>query len=187
MEPSQVAEAAGSAGDKVRSERGYLIDRIKLVLEASSSADRLLVVIDQFEELFTLADPKEVSPWIRTILSMANEAPASVLITLRADFYGKAIAIDRDLSQVLLDGQINLGPMTREELRRAIEVPAKRAGVVFSATLVNRILDDVESEPGSLPLLEFALRRLWEHRREGRIDDAAYDAIGRVSGAIARV
>ena len=79
-----------------------------------------------------------------------------------------------------------LGPMTREELRAAIEKPAEAQGAAFEAGLVARLLDDVGEEPGNLPLLEFALTLLWERLDFGWMTHAAYEAIGRVEGALAR-
>ena len=71
-----------------------------------------------------------------------------------------------------------LGPMNREELETTIVCPAERQGVVFEEGLVSRILDDVGDEPGSLPLLEFALTQLWEQQENNRLTHAAYEAIG---------
>ena len=104
-------------------------------------------------------------------------------MTLRADFYGMALR-HRSLSDALQGRAENLGPMTREELREAIEKPA--GGVRFEAGLVETLLDDVTSRPGNLPLLQFALREMWFRQEKGSIGFAAYEAIGRVEGALAR-
>ena len=76
--------------------------------------------------------------------------------------------------------------MTRDERRAAIEGPARRVGLEFEPGLVERLLDDVGDEPGNLPLLEFALTELWERREVRRLTNAAYEALGRVAGAIGR-
>ena len=76
--------------------------------------------------------------------------------------------------------------MTRDERREAIEGPARRVGLEFEPGLVERLLDDVGDEPGNLPLLEFALTELWERREVRRLTNAAYEALGRVAGAIGR-
>ena len=89
---------------------------------------------------------------------------ANIALTLRGDFVGKALAY-RALSDRLQDAQINLGPMTRQELECAIRKPAEKIQLEFEAGLVGRILDDVGDEPGNLPLLEFVLTELWEKRR----------------------
>ena len=102
----------------------------------------------------------------------------------RGDFVGQALAY-RPLSDRLQDAQVNLGPMTRSELERAIRAPAEKVGLGFEPGLIERILDDVGEEPGNLPLLEFVLKRLWEDRRGGHLLHAAYEAMGRLEGAIA--
>ncbi len=79
-----------------------------------------------------------------------------------------------------------LGPMNRDELTEVIVKPAKKLGVTFAAGLVERILDDVEAEPGNLPLLEFALTELWPRRQGNQLTHAAYTEIGEVQGALAR-
>ena len=81
---------------------------------------------------------------------------------------------------------VNLGPMTREELERAIVEPARRVGLAFELGLADRILDDVGEEPGHLPLLEFALTELWAQREVKVLTHAAYKDIGGVAGAIAQ-
>jgi tetratricopeptide (TPR) repeat protein len=109
----------------------------------------------------------------------------TLLLTLRGDFYGRAIAADRELSDALGAGQVNLGPMKQEELRAAIVEPAKRVGLSFETGLVDRILEDVGEEPGNLPLLEYALTELWNRRSGNKLTFDAYNASGQVMGAIA--
>ena len=76
--------------------------------------------------------------------------------------------------------------MSRQELRLGIEEPAQKARVSFENGLVETLLDDVESKPGSLPLLQFALREMWARQEKRRITRTSYDAIGGVQGALAR-
>jgi hypothetical protein len=102
---------------------------------------------------------------------------------LRADFYASALR-HRPLADALQGRVENLGPMTREELREAIIRPA---GVVsFENGLVDTLLDDVTAQPGSLPLLQFALREMWMRLDKRRMTRATYDAIGGVEGAVAQ-
>jgi hypothetical protein len=108
------------------------------------------------------------------------------VLTLRADFYGQAIGLSRSLSDSIQKGLVNLGPMTRDELRQAIEEPARRVGLSFEPGLVARLLDDVKGQPGNLPLLEFALKELWQRRQGGTITNEQYDAIGTLEGAISK-
>jgi hypothetical protein len=109
----------------------------------------------------------------------------TVTITLRGDFVGSALAY-RLLSDRLQDAQINLGPLTREELEYAICKPAEKIQLGFESGLVPRILDAVGGEPGNLPLLEFALKELWENRRGQLLLNETYDAMGELKGAIAK-
>jgi len=160
-----------------------------LCMVASDHPRHLLLVADQFEELYTLcADPETRQRFTAALLEAAGDGADSsctLVLTLRADFMGQALA-DRSLADALQDGDVMLGPMTREELSRAIEQPATRLGVSFEPGLVERILDDVGTEPGNLPLLEFALTLVWDRRAGRRLTHAAYEAIGRVEGSLAR-
>jgi WD40 repeat protein/serine/threonine protein kinase len=153
---------------------------------------RQLLVVDQFEELYTLCTDLEIRRKYPNVLFQAIAASRdrqdfdfTLVLTLRADFMGQALA-NRPFADALQDSDIKLGPMTRAELGRAIESPAGKKNVMFEAGLVDRILDDVGDEPGNLPLLEFALTLLWERRNGRRLTHSAYDAIGRVEGALAR-
>ena len=148
--------------------------------------DRLLVVVDQFEELITLTPKDDRLPFLSRLLAATGaESKITVLLTLRADYYS-AIYLDPRLSDGVQRGLVNVGAMTRDERRSAIEGPARRVGLEFEPGLVDRLLDDVGDEPGNLPLLEFALTELWERREGRRLTNAAYEALGRVAGAIGR-
>ena len=106
------------------------------------------------------------------------------MLTLRGDFFGQALS-DRAFADRLQDAQVNLGPMTQDELERSITEPAEKAGLQFEPGLVERILDDVGHEPGNLPLLEFVLAALWEQRQGITLHHDAYERMGGVQGAIA--
>ncbi|MEH2114419.1 MAG: WD40 repeat domain-containing protein [Nostoc sp.] len=84
------------------------------------------------------------------------------------------------------NADVKLGPMNREELTQVIEKPAEKLGVTFEAGLVERILEDVENQPGNLPLLEFALTELWNKRTGKQLTHKIYEEIGQVEGALAR-
>jgi tetratricopeptide (TPR) repeat protein len=150
--------------------------------------DRLMLVCDQWEELFTLTSDQAVRRrFIDTILEGTEKANVSVVLTLRGDFFDRAIASYRLLSDRLQGAQVNLGPMNESELRQAIEEPAARVGLNFEAGLVDTVLADAgDDEPGNLPLLEFVLRQLWEERQAGHMHRAAYLAMGQLRGAIAQ-
>jgi len=159
---------------------------ISRVIQKSNGTGRLLLVADQFEELFTLTPASDQRPFARTLLSALGNAPFSLLITLRADFYGQMIALDREMSDRLPPAQLNIGALTQAELRESIVAPASLVGLEFEPGLVDRILAEVGSEPGRLPLVEFALTELWQRREANKVTNKAYDDIQGVTGALAR-
>ena len=108
-----------------------------------------------------------------------------MVLTLRGDFYGHALA-HRALADRLQNAVLNLGPMTRDELRDVVTVPANKVGLKFQPGLVDAILDDVGSEPGNLPLLEFVLTQLWEQRRNSTLTHDVYGEMGGLKGAIGK-
>ncbi|MBD2612756.1 hypothetical protein H6G94_15995 [Nostoc punctiforme FACHB-252] len=153
--------------------------------------DRVLLIADQFEELYTLCGDEEMrrsflDKLLTSFQSPTNKSPPSTVLvaTMRADFLGNALSY-RPFADMLQMGDIKLGSMNREELSQIIEKPAVKLGVNFEAGLVKRILNDVDHEPGNLPLLEFALTLLWERRTGKQLTHAAYEAIGEVKGALA--
>ncbi|MBZ8180312.1 nSTAND1 domain-containing NTPase [Oscillatoria salina] len=145
-----------------------LRDVVEQVLQQNRQAKQLLLVIDQFEELFTLCPSAEEVRRFLDELTIALQAamaqPKSnfkLAIALRADFYGYAIA-HRAFSDCLQGAIVNLSSMNNQELREAIAKPAQMIGVEIETGLTERILEAVSKEPGNLPLLEFALTLLWE-------------------------
>src|SRR5262249_7077919 len=137
---------------------------ISRVIEKSNGTGRLLLVADQFEELFTLTPEPVRLPFAQALLHARGSAPVTLVITLRADFYSQIITLDRKLSDALARVQVNIGALTPDELRESITVPARLVGLEFESGLVDRILTDVGSEPGRLPLVEFALTEIWQRR-----------------------
>jgi WD40 repeat protein/basic membrane lipoprotein Med (substrate-binding protein (PBP1-ABC) superfamily) len=151
--------------------------------------ERLLLIVDQFEELFTLCwDENERAAFIGNLVTAAGgegDGPTVVVIALRADFYAHCSQYP-ELRQLLAQHQEYIGPMSSEELRRAIEEPADQADWEFQPGLVDLILHDAQGEPGSLPLLSHALLETWG-RRSGRVMTLkGYAEAGGVRGAIAR-
>src|SRR5580692_8532177 len=185
-EIDRLAEATKLA-EHFRSGTISLYDIVERILEKQSGTDRLLIVVDQFEELYTLTSDEEARRrFLDELLATSSRAgsKANIALTLRGDFVGRALAY-RPLSDRLQDAQINLGPMTHEELDCAICKPAEKVQLEFEPGLVRRILKDVGDEPGNLPLLEFVLKELWDKRRGGVLLNETYDAIGGVQGAVA--
>jgi transcriptional regulator with XRE-family HTH domain len=159
----------------------------------TKSAERVLLLVDQFEEVFTLChDEMERIAFIENLLSAARDPSkkTTVVIALRADFYSHCAQYP-SLRQAVAAEQEFIGQMTAEELRCAIEEPAKCGGWEFEPGLVDILLNDIgaqgtsEPEPGALPLLSHALLATWEHRRGRMFTLDGYRASGGVRAAIA--
>jgi WD40 repeat protein/transcriptional regulator with XRE-family HTH domain len=166
-------------------ERG-LARTVKRVLPADRETE-LVLLIDQFEELFTLIDERACAHFLAS-LSAAVLDPHSrlrVVITLRADFYDRPL-LHADFGELMRERTEVVLPLTPEELEHAIVGPAARVGVTPALELVAAIMRDVGEQPGTLPLLQYALTELYE-RRDGRtlILDA-YRESGGVRAALAR-
>jgi WD40 repeat protein len=153
----------------------------------SRSGSHLLLVIDQFEELFALCrSEEERAAFIGNLLSAASETDGQVIviIAMRADFYAHC-ANYVQLREALAKNQEYIGAMSDEELRRAIEEPARRGRWEFEPGLVDLLLHDVGQEPGALPLLSHALMETWHMRRGRTMTLSGYTTTGSVRGAIA--
>jgi WD40 repeat protein/transcriptional regulator with XRE-family HTH domain len=147
----------------------------------------LLLVVDQFEELFALCrSEEERTSFIDNLLAAASEAdgPVIVVIALRADFYARC-AQYRQLRAALAENQEFIGAMSNEELRAAIEEPARRGQWEFEPGLVDLLLRDAGDEPGALPLLSHTLLETWQRRRGRTMTLGGYASSGGVHGAIA--
>ncbi|MCU0498795.1 MAG: protein kinase [Anaerolineae bacterium] len=148
----------------------------------------ILLVIDQFEEVFTLVNDESERAHFLDLLYQAVRHPQgqlSLLITLRADFYDRPLLYEHFGSLVQQHTQVVL-PLKSEELQQAIIQPAKRNGIVFEEALIAAIVSDVRQEPGALPLLQYALTELFNQRVGNLITLSAYQKSGGVSGALAR-
>jgi hypothetical protein len=155
------------------------------VLQEILAESRLVLFIDQLEELFTVCeDGRERQSFLAELAKALEAVPIYVLLALRADFYPRCLE-HQQLSLWLQSRTFNLGPMSRQDLRRAIESPAQRAGLAFEPGVVERLLEEVGEESGALPALQFLLFSLWERRREGWLTNAALQQIGGLRGALA--
>jgi energy-coupling factor transporter ATP-binding protein EcfA2 len=159
---------------------------IRMALRDASPDRRAVILVDQFEEVFTLCRNETLRRGLIDNLIYAGtiaDGNTIVVLTLRADFYGKC-ADYPGLAAALSDHQLLVGGMTPEELRLAIERPAQLAGGEFEPGLVDVLLKDMRDQAGGLPLLQFALLELWRQRAGRRLTQAAYTAIGGVEGAL---
>ena len=149
---------------------------------------RVLLVVDQFEEIFTVCRAeRERAAFVDALVrAPSDQTRRVVVLAVRADLYGRCATYPA-LSELLGAHHVLVGPMRRDELRRAIELPALRAGLRVEPGLVDALVGDVEEEPGALPLLSSALLELWQARDGRSLRYAAYERTGGVRGAVARL
>jgi WD40 repeat protein/DNA-binding SARP family transcriptional activator len=147
----------------------------------------LLLLVDQFEEAFTLTEGEDDRALLLESLRVATADPASrvhVIATLRADFYDRPLRYPR-MGQLLGSTTEVLSPLTPEELERAIVRPAEHSGLSVDSALVPQIAADVAEQPGALPLVQYALTELYDRRKDRGLTLEAYREIGGVGGALA--
>ena len=157
---------------------------VKRILPPGSE---LLLVIDQFEELFTLTADETGRRFLAGLTALAGDthAPARVLVTLRADFLDHPLR-DPGFGELLRAGMVAVAAPSEDELAEAIERPARRVGVRFVPGLVSQIVADVRDQPGVLPLLQYALTELFANRTGDVLTLEGYLATGGVVGALGR-
>jgi len=166
-----------------------LSDIVNKIIQQKKEVDHLLLIVDQFEEIYTLCKDEELRErfldmLLQTIDVQQHQRRMVLVLTLRADFLGQALT-HRPLTDALQGSIEMLGPMTSPEMMQAIVEPAKKLNVSFETGLVEHILQDVDvgSDQGRLPLLEFALELLWQSEQ---LTHAAYNALGGVKRALAQ-
>ena len=153
--------------------------------QLAAAGEAPVLVVDQFEEVFTLCRSEENrSVFIDALLDAAGGG-VYVILALRADFYGHCASYPR-LASALEERQALVGPMSEEELRRAIERPGEEAGLVLEPGFVEAVLRDVAGQPGALPLLSHSLLETWKRRSGRMMTVIGYLQSGGVRGAIAK-
>ena len=162
----------------------FYLERIR----AKHGNARLLCVIDQFEELYTLCDDlDERRRFLDELLTLAGSSRApqiALVITLRSDFLGQTHSHPA-LSHLIAAHHIIVPAMDRDELRRAIAQPAANAGQPFSDEVVELLIEQSAGRAGALPLLEFALASIWDGLAHGVEPAETLAQIGGVGGALA--
>jgi WD40 repeat protein/energy-coupling factor transporter ATP-binding protein EcfA2 len=162
-----------------------------------ASDENLLILVDQFEELFrykahepSMDEHDEKAAFVKLLLEVAKQRlfPVHVIITMRSDFLGDCARF-RDLPETINAGQYLVPRMTREQRREAIEGPIHMAGSAIAPRLVQRILNDVGEDPDQLPVMQHALMRTWYHWRNRNradlpVDIEDYEAIGTLENAL---
>ncbi|MFJ8332894.1 XRE family transcriptional regulator [Streptomyces sp. NPDC094437] len=185
------AEAAGRspgalARDLADSPRA-LHRAVRHALAGQPDEAEALLVVDQFEELFTLChDPAERARFIDALVTAAGaeNSRCRVVVGVRADFYAHCTA-HAGLARAMSDAQLPVGPMTTDELRRAITRPAVNAGYQVEGALVAELVSQTQGQAAVLPMLSHALLETWRRRRGTTLTLAGYHATGGIDGALA--
>ncbi len=156
----------------------------------ASSQQRAVLIVDQFEEVFTLTTDEAERRHLFELLVTAVTEPRGhlfVILTLRADFYDRPMHY-RELYRLIDDHHVSVLPMETEDLRKVIEKPANLPDVqlTFESGLVDELLFEMRGQSGALPLLEFTLDQLFQQRNGHRLTLDAYQKIGGVKGALAK-
>lgn len=154
----------------------------------TDSAGGLLMVIDQFEELFTQTQFRETQEtFLEALAEMVDPVDSRVrlILVMRADFYAQS-ATHPWLAEKINRSQVLVGPMSPTELRRAIEEPARQSGLSVEPELVDAVLRDSTGDAGALPLISHAMAETWRQRQGATMDLDAYQTTGGVAGAISQ-
>jgi WD40 repeat protein/serine/threonine protein kinase len=173
--------------EKLERSRHGLHEIVQAILPPGDPGE-LFLFVDQFEEIFTLAENEAESARFLNCLHTAVSEPGSrirLVITLRADFYDRPLLYP-NMSQLMRKRTEVIVPMTADELEQAISGPARRAGVTLETGLVAAITNEVNEHLGALPLLQYTLSELFEHRQGKLLTLNAYRQIGGVRGSLAR-
>ena len=194
---AEYAAKIGAEADKLRTGDPELLSHmIREELDhAVGKTDRVLLYIDQWEELYAQAPATsdreraarhatDVNRFIDLLLNATRSAPATIVATVRADFYDPLIG-HQELRSLLPTRQVLLASMSRSELERTIVEPAKKVGLAFDPPgLVQRILDEAGDDEGMLPLLQYALKETWARRKGNALTGDSYAKSGGVREAI---
>ncbi|MFF7393428.1 helix-turn-helix domain-containing protein [Streptomyces scabiei] len=210
----------GVTPEEVRENPAALLDAVRATTHEPPTVPggrrppppRLVLIVDQFEELFTLcADEGERRSFVRVLCALATSRPttsphppAVVVLGVRADFTGSCLGLP-ELAPVLTDGLFVLSPMTVAELRESVTRPAELAGLTLEPGLVPLLLRDAglrddpdtgpgggaavgsdETPSGALPLVSHALLATWQRRRDSALTVDGYERAGGIQGAVAR-
>jgi formylglycine-generating enzyme required for sulfatase activity len=180
----QKGESVSDVASNLKDDPATLKSLVAMVLEGEPKWSELLLFIDQFEELFTVVDNDFRAAFSGLLAAAAKEPRLRLVLTLRADFYHRAVE-QPPLAECLRTGSYPLAAPGIGALYEMITRPAARAGLSFEESLPDRVLDDTGQEPGALPLMAFALEQLYLTCAETReLTVKAYETFGGVQGAI---
>ncbi|MFN8488616.1 MAG: hypothetical protein U0350_13530 [Caldilineaceae bacterium] len=181
--PADIAAWTLEQVNQLRTNPQHLVD-----LAAQTGAVPIVLVVDQFEELFTLCtDEPARQAFVANLTGLVQTAAPRhrVMLTMRTDFEAQ-IARLPTFQPLFEQALVRVTPLSAAELRQAIEQPAALIGLKFESGLIDQLLQDVLGEPAALPLLQFTLLKLWETRDHNRITWEAYKRLGGGRLALAR-
>jgi DNA-binding SARP family transcriptional activator/WD40 repeat protein/tRNA A-37 threonylcarbamoyl transferase component Bud32/energy-coupling factor transporter ATP-binding protein EcfA2 len=177
---------AGKDAEPLVSSGGFANQRaIVDAFAAVGATDRLVLIIDQFEELWTVSEPDSRRRFIDGLADAIATGSVRVVATLRADFFDRPLT-DPVLGPLVAPNAFGVTPLTATELHEAITAPAVASGVRFDPALTSRLVSDAVDQPGTLPLLQFTLAELFERRNGSNISLDAYEDMGGLAGSISR-
>ncbi len=161
-------------------------DLLRAVSRILPEDGSLLLVVDQFEELFTLVDDEQRDAFLRGLIALATDprGRSRVLVTLRADFYDRPL-MHPAFGRLMTGHVVNVMPLAAEELEAAALGPASRVGVTFQRGLLAALIDEASGQPNALPLFQYTLTELFERRQDTMLTRAAYQELGGIRGAVA--
>jgi cellulose biosynthesis protein BcsQ len=153
------------------------------------SDNRYLLVIDQFEDVFSFTDitGAPLDQYFQILLEIVTKwkSRIALIIVMRSDHLNRLLEFAPPWANLVENNLVFVGPMAAADMRKAIEAPAQFTGVAIEPGLTDLILRDATGASGALPLLQYALRALWERRQRGYLTVEAYHAIGGVTGSLA--
>lgn len=190
VDPTKSGECAFEVAKTVKILQENGADELYKLITEKATYERMILVVDQFEEVFTLCqDDEERHQFFECLLRTLELAgnKLCLIIVMRADFFGKCTEQDYSgLAKKIQEAIIPVIPMNRKELEQAIIEPAKKVGLEIESELVTQIIDDVLNSPGSLPLLQYTLTELWQQRNNNRLELSQYSQIGGIKGSLAK-
>ncbi|MFC9502585.1 XRE family transcriptional regulator [Streptomyces sp. NPDC057002] len=181
--------APGGLYGELREDPENLGRVVRQITARSATGDGdVVLVVDQFEETFTLCrDDAERDRFVESLITAASaeSARCRVVLGVRADFYAHCTR-NALLVTAMRDAQVPVGPMSLDELRRAVVQPAKRSGLTIEGALLATLTAQAHGQSGVLPLLSHALLQTWRRRRGNALTLEAFEAAGGLEGALAR-
>ena len=153
----------------------------------SDEGRELILIIDQFEELFTLVDERTRRSFLNSLVATVDSphSRVRVIVTLRADFYDRPLVYPA-FAPLFVAGAMTITPLEAAELEAVVREPAARVGVSIESPLLAQIVSDMSEHPGALPLLQYTLTELFDIRSGSELRVAEYQRIGGLRGTLSR-